>query len=207
MYKMPVKRVLFQDNPYKRPSKIPRTVATKLNRLSRAVAAQKPEIREDTYFITVNAARTAPVDLLVSASMESLDPGSSQIRLHSIRLAYVHTVGDALWQLLWTPKGTASSVASLFNTTNSFDVANYLSTPDSTQATVYKMLNFTGKIQAELANQIISFEQRFAIPKIIRFDNEKLASGNPIDQFHYAGGCRSAGAARTLCVTVQYTCT
>lgn len=194
-------------DPYKRPTKIPRTVATKLNRLSRAIAAQKPELREDTYFLSIASGRTTPLDLLVRASMESLDPGCSEIRLHRIRLAYTHFPTQPLWQILYTPKGTASPTACLYNTGNAWSVENFLSPPDATQSTVYKMLNYSGKIEDARANQIIAFDQRFSIPKKIRFDNEVLALGNPIDQLYYIGGAKDTVTARNICVTVWYTST
>ncbi len=203
---MAIKRVYVSPD-VPRPTKVPKYLNTRINKLSRAIAAQKPELREESYFVTIPANATAPIPLLVRASMESLDAGASEIRLHRIRTCHVHTVGDPLWHTLYSPKSTASPTACLYNAANAFDVSNFLATPDMTQSTVYKNLNLTGKIESSLTQQLISMDQRFSIPKKIRFDNEILANGNPIDQFYYIGGNRSISVAKTLCVNIWYTCT
>ncbi len=203
---MVIKRVYVSpDGP--RPTKVPKYLNSRINKLSRAIAAQKPELREESYFVTIPANATAPVPLLVRASMESLDPGASEIRLHRIRTAHTHTISDPLWHTLYSPKSTASPTACLYNAVNAFDVANFLATPDMTQSTVYKSLNLTGKIESNLNQQLITMDQRFSIPKKIRFDNEILANGNPIDQFYYIGGNRAVASTRLICVNIWYTCT
>jgi len=190
-----------------RPTKVPKYLNSKINKLSRAIAAQKPELREESYFVTIPASATAPIPLLVRASMESLDAGASEIRLHRIRVALTHQPADALWHTLYSPKGTASATACLYNASNAFDITNFLATPDMTQSTVYKSLNLTGKIESSLNQQLITMDQRFSIPKKIRFDNEILANGNPIDQFYYIGGNRALATTRNVCVNIWYTCT
>lgn len=203
---MAIKRsYVSTDGP--RPTKVPKYLTSRINKLSRAVAAQKPELREESYFVTIPQNATAPVALLIRASMESLDAGASEIRLHRIRTAHVHSGSDPLWHTLYSPKGTASATACLYNAANAFDVANFLATPDMTQSTVYKSLNLSGKIESANTQSLIVMDQRFSIPKKIRFDNEILANGNPIDQFYYIGGNRSISGTRLICVNIWYTCT
>lgn len=195
----------------KRPTKVPRTITSKLNKLSRQVNAQKPEVRQDGYAITVPAATVAPTPLINIASMTALEGDASEIRLHRIRVAYAYTATDPLWGIMYSAKGSnslANSIDPLFFGGNPYDITNYLVPPDPSKAIVYKNLNFSGnnKINNTHTGQVIVFDQRFSIPKKIMFNKENNIAGAEVtNQIFYIGGNRSGAASRTMYVTLWYT--
>lgn len=196
-----LKRTVTYD-PYKgKPSKIPRTITTKLNRLSRQVNAQQPELRQDGYLITVAAGEPLPIPLIVIGSMTSLDEDSTEIRLHRIRVSYTYTLNDPIWGYLYNPKYGATSYTGFFNGGSPWSETNFLVPIDRSKVNVYKEINLSGTNRLEnRAGQIITMDQKFSIPKKIRM-------ADVIDQIYYVGGNRSALGNRTMYVTLNYTCT
>lgn len=208
-----LKRTVTVD-PYKgRPAKVPRTITSKLNKLSRQVNAQKPELRQDGYVVQLPAVQTSPLALIDLAQMAALEPDASEFRLHKIRVAFPYVAGDPVWHILYSSKGSNDALNStwpLYNQAVPFSNDNYYVPPDPSKAIVYKNLNFSGTNKLNTGTtspQHIVLEQRFSIPKKMTLNRES-GGVSPVctNQIFYIGGNKSGAAARNFYVTLMYTC-
>jgi len=188
-----------------RPTKIPRGIKSKLDRLSRQVKSNAPEIRQDRYTVTIPAGTLAPLPLLVSLSLNARDTGTAEIRLHRIQVTYNHIPGDRLWSTIYGHINNGNPVVGLYNPTNPFSPDNLFGEPDATTIKVYKRLNFSGttKVLPSDTNQFLTVNHRFSIPKKIRFASGGIGA-DIFDNIFYIGGNWNAAAARTMTVNVWY---
>jgi len=176
--------------------------------VSRELRRMKPEIRQESYNLTIGGGAVDPLQLIIRGTLA--DPGTQEIRLSRIRLSYVYIPGDPLWGTLYGTKGVSTPLAPLSNNLNGYDIQNFLSPPDATLTSVYKSRNLSGtnKLLASDVNQIVELDHKFSIPKRIRFQNELVNTipanfiGDPI---YYIGGHRHPSINRIVRVTIWYT--
>lgn len=208
-----LKRTVTID-PYKgRPTKVPRTITSKLNKLSRQVNAQKPELRQDGYVVQLPAIQTSPLALIDLAQMLALEPDASEFRLHKIRVAFAYVAPDPTWHILYSSKGSNDALNitwPLYNQAVPFSTDNFFVPPDPSKAVVYKNVNLSGTSKlntATTAPQQVVLEQRFSIPKKMTLNRES-GGVSPVctNQIFYIGGHKSGSTFRNFYVTLWYTC-
>lgn len=203
--KMTLKRTVTVDAP--RPTKKPRTLARRVDRLSRQVARSLPELRQETFVITIPAGSNVPQALIGTRVLQG--NGTQEIRLHRIRVAWTSFSDGQPWATMYSPVTNTTSISAhgLYDPAVANNAVNFYVPIDRTNSAVYVSKNFFLENQVNLPsmqNFPMTIDHRFSTPKRIRFAEEGTTS-TPLDQIFYIGGARSNTNARDIYVTLWYT--
>jgi len=208
--KMTLKRTVTLDYP-DRSKRARGGLSKKVAFLSRAVAAAKPELRQETFVIPMAIALNDPLALISSRTLQPR--GTQEIRLHRVRVAWTAQIDGNSWATLYCPKNntTTYSTHGLYNSASSHDVSNFLVPIDTSNAAVYKSKNFflDNQYNSTVTSYgVLTLDHKFPIPKKIEFAAETTANPStegPIQQLYFIGGPRSSTTQRNIYVTFWYT--
>lgn len=199
--KMTLKRTVTIDAP--RPTKKSRNLKRQVNTLSRQVSSIKPEVRQESYYLQINAGQSTPINLIQSRVLQ--DAGTQQIRLHRIRISYEYVPGDALWGVLYGVD-SGPNTTPLYAPTLPYDLRNAMIPLDRTTGKVYRELKLSemGNFNPTLSQQVMELDYTFSTPKILPLESEGLFA-NSTKHICYIGGHRHPTQARNVYVTMWYT--
>lgn len=196
-----------------RPVKAARTSLSRdVARLKRQVAANRPEVRQQSYTVTIapGPPTKAPTALI--------DPSTiigDEFRLHRITVSYSVPVTDTgvgrdlQWGLLYSPKQGFSSTDLVG--ISPYDPTNWLYIQDSTKQRVWNRFYESEKygynsLGDKPSVRLISMEKKFSIP--MKCANTQPNQQDPTvvhNQIYYVGANTDTTAATTLYVTIWFT--
>lgn len=211
----PVKRQLFTPSKKVRPTKRAKTTG-ELTRdvavLSRQVNANKPEIRQQFYTISLTPLRATPIPILLPTNI-----AGDEIKLHRVTVGWSSPddtgSGDFPWGMLYSPKEGYSETDGLPNGTNANSIDNILGFPDNTKTRVWQR-SMVDIRQAGYRDTGTTFnaggfmlDKKFSIPMKVGMDspNEVTPTVTHNQIYLVTSQVPESGAPRTLRVTIWYT--
>lgn len=204
-FRMTLKRTVTLDSSSRPSKKRKENLSRKVSTLSRQVNRMKPEIRQESYTLTVVASRETPIPLINDRQLQ--EAGVQEIRLHRIRVSYSYVSDMQNWAVMYSPAGNYSDLTAhgLRVPTSAHSIENFFCPLDSTNSKVYKSINLVTdlNIKSSDVNTLVNIDHRFSIPKKIRFMSEGTTS-LAMDQICLIGGPRGLLVNQGMTVTLWY---
>lgn len=183
------------------PCKKRRTLYSDIRALRRDVRRNKPELRQESYTVTVGAGTTSAIELI---DPTFIDNGTQEFKLHRITVNHAYVNGDFPWGIIYAPREGFNSTQ-LPNSGDAHDVDNFLEHLDRTKQRVFLRKNFSSIINSgSSTDELLEMDKRFSIPMRIGLT---AAGGTSVahNQLYWIGGYRDASVARAISVTIWYT--
>lgn len=175
-----------------------------VRKLKRQVASNAPEVRQQSYTVTVVAANTSAIPLL--------DP--TTIIGDEFKLLRITVHGDAdlnspsgigTWGMLYSPNEGYSSLEALPDQTSPHGETNYLYIPDKTRCRVWTRQHKARQSQNNESYPLV-MEKKFGIPMKVGTSLASQADPTVVhNQIFYSGSQVDTASPRTLYVTIWFT--